>query len=86
MKKIQNDPLQILGIVLSLLGLALIVQPVINGLLGKPVVFTFFGILPNGAPALIVWVVVLVIGLVLVSITKPLKINTKEDVKDGVKR
>lgn len=77
MKKIQNDPLQILGIVLSLLGLAFILQPLINGLLGKPVVFTFLGIVPDGTPALIVWVVILALGLVLVSITKPLKVNAK---------
>lgn len=79
MRKIQNDPLQILGIVLSLLGLALVIQPLINGLLGKPVVFTFLGIVPDGTPALIIWIVVLVVGLVLVSITKPLKVNAGEN-------
>jgi hypothetical protein len=79
MRKIQNEPLQILGIVLTMLGLALIVRPLINMLFGNPVVFTFFGIVPDGTPALITWLVVLVVGLVLVSITKPLKINGKEN-------
>ncbi len=82
MKKIQNDPLQILGIVLTMLGLALIVRPVINGLVGNPVVFSFFGIVPDGVPALFLWIVVLVIGLVLVSITKPLNVNAKNDNKN----
>lgn len=79
MKKIQNDPLQILGIILTMLALALIVRPLINGVFGNPVLFTFFGIVSDGIPALAVWIVVLVIGLVLVSITKPLKINAKTD-------
>jgi hypothetical protein len=86
MKKIQNEPLQILGIILTMLGLALIVRPLMNGLFGNPVRFTFFGIVPDGTPALVLWIVVLVIGLVLVSITKPLKINAKTDREDQVKR
>jgi hypothetical protein len=73
MRKIQSEPLQILGIILTMLGLALIVQPLINGLFGNPVAFRFFGVVPDGTPALIVWGVILVIGLVLVSITKPVK-------------
>lgn len=79
MKKIHNDPLQILGIVLTMLGLALIVRPLINGLFGNPVVFSVLGIVPDGTPALIVWIIVLIVGLILVSITKPLKTNTKEN-------
>lgn len=79
MRKIQNDPLQILGIVLTMLGLALIARPLINQLFGNPAVFTFFGIVPDGLPALVVWVVVLVVGLVLVSITRPLKTGAKEN-------
>lgn len=78
MRKIQNDPLQILGIILTMLGLALIVRPLINGVFGNPVVFSFFGIIPDGTPALIAWIVVLGIGLVLVTMTQPLKINSKE--------
>lgn len=79
MRKIENEPLQILGIILTMLGLALIVRPLINGLFGNPIDFTFFGIVPDGTPALIGWSVVLVLGLVLVSITKPLKSIAKEN-------
>lgn len=78
MKKFQNDPLQVLGIVLTMLALALIVRPLINGLAGNPVIFTFFGIVPDGAPALFVWIAVLIIGVILVSITRPLKSSTKD--------
>lgn len=78
MRKIQNEPLQILGIVLTMLGLALIVRPLINGLFGNPVVFSFFGVVPDGTPALVLWIVVLVLGLVLVSTTKPLNVSGKD--------
>lgn len=79
MKKIQNDPFQVTGIILSLLGIAMLVRPLIEAVFGKALVFQFFGIVPDGTPAFIVWVVILVIGLVLVSITKPLKNGEKEE-------
>ncbi|MBB3113800.1 hypothetical protein FHS18_005913 [Paenibacillus phyllosphaerae] len=83
MSRIQNDGLQILGIVLSLIGLATIAQPLIKALFGHPLTYAFLGILPEGWPSFAVWAVTLVTGLVLVSITKPLK-QDKKNKGEGV--
>ncbi|SEO81842.1 hypothetical protein [Paenibacillus sp. OV219] len=72
MKKFQNDWLHVLGIILSLLSLALLVQPLVRAILGKPIIYRFLGWLPEGWPSLVGWIVVLIVGLVLISITKPL--------------
>lgn len=78
MKRIQNDGLQVLGIILSLLGLATIIQPLLRVLFGKPLEYKFLGLLPEGWPSFSAWVVILAIGLVFVSITKPL-VNEKKN-------
>lgn len=78
MRKIQNDWLHVLGIILSLLGLALLVQPLVRGMFGKPILYRFLGWLPEGWPSLVGWIVVLAVGLVLISITKPLPTNKSE--------
>ncbi|WP_219834818.1 hypothetical protein [Paenibacillus sp. R14(2021)] len=70
MKKIQNDALHVIGIILSLVGLATVVQPLIRAMLGKPLIYRCLGLLPEGWPSFIAWMVVVVIGLVLVTFTK----------------
>lgn len=72
MKKIHNDGLQILGIIVSVLGFSGIVRPLITAIFSKEIIFKFFGLLGDGIPSLIIWVIVLLVGLVLVSITEPL--------------
>ncbi|ANE45936.1 hypothetical protein SY83_06115 [Paenibacillus swuensis] len=72
MRKIRNDGLQVLGIVLSLIGLATIAQPLIRAIFGKPVSYTFLGLLPEGWASFGAWAFILVIGLMLVSVTKSL--------------
>ncbi|AZN39031.1 hypothetical protein [Paenibacillus albus] len=72
MRKYQNDWLHVLGIILSLLSLALLVQPLVRGIFGKPIYYRFLGWLPEGWPSLVGWIAVLIVGLVLISITKPL--------------
>ena len=76
MKKLQNDALQMTGIVLSLIGLATVLQPLIRLLFGKALIYRFPGV-ENGWISFSVWAIVLLIGLVLVSITKPLNKNDK---------
>ncbi|REE83914.1 nucleoside-diphosphate-sugar epimerase [Paenibacillus taihuensis] len=78
LRKIQNDWLHVLGIILSLLGIALIVQPLVRGIFGNPILYRFLGWLPEGWPSLGGWIVVLIIGLVLISITKPLPTKKSE--------
>ncbi|MBM7567518.1 hypothetical protein [Paenibacillus sacheonensis] len=78
MRKIQNDGLQVVGIILSLIGIATVVQPLIRAMFGKTIVYKFLGLLPEGWPSLTAWAVILVIGLVLVSITKPLSTGRSE--------
>ena len=73
MKKIQNDGLQVLGIILSLIGIATVLQPLVRAIFGKPLTYHFLGLLPEGWPSFIAWAVILVIGLVLVTFTKGLK-------------
>ena len=71
MKKIQNKWLRILGIVSSMIGIALLVRPLISTLFGEKLVFSFFGLF-NGCGAAIFSSVFLVIGLVIVTFTEPL--------------
>lgn len=71
MKKIKNEPLRILGIVLSLIGLNLLARPLIAALLGKIVIFSFFNLFP-GFLGLVLSISCLIVGLVLVYITVPL--------------
>ena len=72
MKKIQNDKLQVLGIILSLIGISAVVQPCIRAIFGKPLTYRFLGLIPEGWPSFIAWAFILIIGLVLVTITKGL--------------
>lgn len=71
MKKIQNKWLRILGIVLSMIGIALLARPLISTLFGEKLVFSFFGLF-NGYGAIILSSVFLMIGLVIVTFTEPL--------------
>ncbi|RRG10719.1 MAG: hypothetical protein DUD32_01890 [Lactobacillus sp.] len=71
MKKIKNEPLRILGIVLSLIGLTLLARPLIAALLGKTVIFSFFNLF-SGFLGLALSISCLIVGLVLVYITVPL--------------
>jgi hypothetical protein len=78
MKKIKNDGLQILGIVLSMVGIATTAQPLIRALFGKPLKYQFLGLLPDGWASFAAWAVILVVGLVLVTITQGLTSAKKE--------
>lgn len=71
MKKIQNKWLRILGIVSSMIGIALLARPLISTLLGEKLVFSFFGLF-NGYGAIIISFVFLIVWLVIVTFTKPL--------------
>lgn len=84
-KKIKNDPLQIIGSIMTVLGIWFIVYPVFKSLLySSDVDFSFFGIL-NGYPALIACIVLLVIGLIFVMITQPL-VKKQKRLKDIEKK
>lgn len=78
MKKYQNDWLHVLGIILSLIGLAAVLQPLIRAVFGKPLSYQSLGLLPEGWPSFAAWAVILVIGLVLVSITERITTNKSE--------
>lgn len=70
MNKRKNDLLRILGIILTLSGLAGIVRPLVSSLFHAPIIFAFFGIIPDGLWALIAWIVIVVVGIIFISITK----------------
>lgn len=70
MKKIRNKGLRIAGIVMSMIGLALLARPLIGAALGQPLAFTFFGLFGGGA-AVAVSAVFLVAGLAVVACTEP---------------
>ncbi|CAM4450217.1 hypothetical protein FHS16_004121 [Paenibacillus endophyticus] len=78
MKKVQNDWLHVLGIILSLVGLAAVLQPLIRAIFGKPLSYLFLGLLPEGWPSFAAWAVILAIGLVLVSITERITTHKPE--------
>lgn len=75
MRKIKNDGVQILGIVLSMIAMTCIFQPIIKMIFGKVETFKFLGLISEGIPSLIAWIIIFVIGIILISITKPLKNN-----------
>lgn len=72
MKKIDNKGLRILGIVMAMIGIALLARPLIAMFLGSNLIFSFFGLF-DGVPAIIVSVIILVFGLGIVAITEPLE-------------
>lgn len=71
MNKIKNKWLRITGVVLSMIGIALLARPLISTLLGKKLVFSFFGLF-DGYMAIIITAVFLIVGLVIISLTEPL--------------
>lgn len=75
MRKIKNDGVQILGIVLSMIAITCIFQPIIKMIFGKGETFKFLGLISEGIHSLIAWIIIFVIGIILISITKPLKNN-----------
>lgn len=76
MKKIDNKGLRIFGIVMSMVGIALVIRPLIEMLFGKTLTFSFFGLF-SGTPALVISIIMLIGGLVIVSITEPLEEEKK---------
>lgn len=83
-KRFKNDPLQIIGSILTVLGIWFIVTPLFKAFLAKTAVsFSFFGLL-TGTPALIIWIALIVIGLIFVLITKPL-VTKQRRLKDDKK-
>ncbi|QBD75321.1 hypothetical protein EPA93_04630 [Ktedonosporobacter rubrisoli] len=73
MSKTTNDTLRIIGIVIALASLSGIVRPLFSLFSHAPVVFWFFGIIPDGIGPLIIWIVLLIVGLVLIGKTKEIK-------------
>lgn len=71
-RRFKNDPLQIIGSILTVVGLWFIAYPLFMGHLTQTEVnFSFLGLL-NGTQALIFWIAVIVVGLIFVLVTKPL--------------
>ena len=70
--RIKNDPLQIAGSIITVIGLCFLAWPLWKAWSDKTeAVFSFFGLF-TGTPALITWIVITAAGLILVLITKPL--------------
>ena len=71
-RRFKNDPLQIIGSIITVVGLCFIAWPLWKAYSDKTAVnFSFFGLF-SGRPALITWLVIIAVGLILVLITKPL--------------
>ena len=71
-RRFKNDPLQIIGSIITVVGLCFIAWPLWKAYSDKTAVnFSFFGLF-TGRPALITWLVIIAVGLILVLITKPL--------------
>ena len=71
MKKVKNKWLRIVGIVSSMIGIALLARPLISAVLGEKLAFSFFGLF-HGYIAVGISSAFLIVGLVVVSFTEPL--------------
>lgn len=76
MQKIESKGLRVFGIIMSMIGIALVLRPLIEMLFGKPLTFSFFGLF-SGAPALALAIFTLIGGFGIIFVTEPLEEEKK---------